>query len=110
MTQTSPANGSCRRAPAGVGFPGPGGASGRKQVITYDSAARPLNVSAAYDAQSTTYANSFGWFPNGALANVSLGPNGPPQQYCQNTRLQLTPCGSRHRGARPPTAPTAATC
>jgi RHS repeat-associated protein len=67
--------------------------SGRQQSISYDIADRPSGVSGTYGTTTSTYASSFGWFANGALANVSLGP-GPtnylPQQYCQNTRLQIT--------------------
>jgi len=65
--------------------------SGRQQSISYDTAGRVSGVSATYDASSTSYASAFSYFPNGALKNVSLGPNSLYQQYCQDTsgRLQI---------------------
>jgi len=63
--------------------------SGRQQTIAYDSAGRAKTVSGAYGASSATYADTFTWFPNGALNQVSLG-SGFLEQYCQNSRLQIT--------------------
>src|SRR5580658_8521307 len=63
--------------------------SGRVQTITYDTAGRASGVSGTYGTASTTYGGVFGYFPNRALANASLGPNSLIQQYCQNSRLQI---------------------
>jgi YD repeat-containing protein len=63
--------------------------SGRQQSISYDSAARPSVLSGTSQATPTTYASSFGWFPNGALENDSLGST-MMEQFCQNSRLQIT--------------------
>jgi RHS repeat-associated protein len=59
-------------------------------TCSYDSSG---NLSKRKDARPnaapTNYAGAFDYFPNGALANVSLGINSLPQQYCQNSRLQI---------------------
>jgi RHS repeat-associated protein len=60
----------------------------RVQTTQYDTGGRVASATGTYNALPTTYAGSFGYFPDGTLANVSLGPSAQVQQYCQNNRLQ----------------------
>ena len=69
--------------------------SGRIQGIGFDNGGRAncvtngaLSPGAACNSVPD-YASSFAYFANGALANVSLGPNSLIQQYCQNSLLQI---------------------
>jgi YD repeat-containing protein len=48
--------------------------SGRKQTNAYDTGGRVSGVTGTYNSVPTTYGASFGYFANGALMNVSLGP------------------------------------
>ncbi|HXM40628.1 MAG TPA: hypothetical protein VN924_05215 [Bryobacteraceae bacterium] len=63
--------------------------SGRLQTTQYDTGGRVSSATGTYNAAPTTYGASYGYFPDGTLANVSLGPSAQIQQYCQNNRLQI---------------------
>ena len=65
--------------------------STRQQTNTYDSGGRISGVSGSYQSANTTYTSlppSDGYFANGAIQHMNLGPNSLVQQYCQNNRLQ----------------------
>ena len=71
----------------------------RVQTNTYDSGRRETLVTGSYQSAGTTYATlngndgsqvAYGYFPNGGVQYMGLGPNKLPQQYCQNTLLQIT--------------------
>ncbi len=64
--------------------------SGRVQTTNYDNGGRVSSATAVYNAIPTTYSTSYAYFPNGALTNVTLGPSAQVQQYCQNSRLQIS--------------------
>jgi len=81
--------------------------TGRVLTTSFDIAGRASGLSGVL-GPTTIYASSVGYFPNGALASLGLGPQALVQQYCQNNRLQIT--GVRlgpAAGRRPPIAPTA---
>lgn len=73
--------------------------SGRQQSISYDNGGRPSDVTGTYQSASTAYAKlagndansqSYGYFPNGAVQYMGVGPNALAQQNCQNGLLQIT--------------------
>ena len=63
--------------------------STRIQSTAYDTGGRVVSANGSYNGSSTTYGSTYGYFSDGTLANVTLGPSGQVQQYCQNNRLQI---------------------